>query len=51
MQIDTIQLRARLRLPVRVKILSVTMPPSVSPSTPAKNTVEAKRADFCRSRW
>src|ERR1700761_48395 len=46
MQTDTIQLRARFRLPVRVKIASVTMPPSVSPITPAKNTTEAKIADF-----
>ena len=46
MHTDTIQLRARFRLPVRVKIQSVTMPPSVSPSTPAKNTTEAKIADF-----
>jgi len=29
---------------------SVTMPPSVSPTTPARNTAEAKIADFFNSR-
>src|SRR6266702_4654719 len=50
MHTDTIQLRARFRLPVRVKIQSVTMPPTVSPITPARNTTDAKIADFFRSR-
>src|SRR6202451_1649499 len=45
MQTDTMELRARRRLPERLSIVSVTIPPRVSPSTPAKNTQEANRAD------
>src|SRR5207237_7611475 len=43
--------RAILRFFVFSKSLSVTTPPRVSPTTPEKNTPEANRAEFCRSRW
>src|ERR1700722_54880 len=49
-QTDTMELRARRRLPVRLRILSVTIPPRVSPSTPARKTHEAYNADCLRSR-
>jgi hypothetical protein len=48
---DTIRLRAMFKFPVRLSSLSVTTPPSVSPSTPAKKTPEANAADFPMSRW
>jgi hypothetical protein len=51
MQTDTIEQRARRRLPVRLSILSVAIPPKVSPSTPAKKTHDANKADFLRSRF
>ncbi len=47
---DTIQLRASRRFPLRRSNLSVTTPPSVSPTTPAKNTPEENKADCLRSR-
>ena len=58
MHTATIRLRARRKFPVRVKIRSVTMPPSESPITPARNTLEANSADLprfkfwlCRKYW
>ena len=45
MHIATIQLRATLRLLVLCKILSLIIPPKVSPTTPAKNTLDAKSAE------
>src|ERR1700729_56544 len=50
MQTDTIELRARCRSPLRLRILSVTMPPSVSPSTPAKNTPDPNNAEPLKSK-
>src|ERR1700675_4717988 len=38
MQTDTMELRARRRLPERLSIVSVTIPPSVSPTPPEKKT-------------
>ena len=43
--------RARTRLPVVRKMRSLRMPPSASPNTPPKNTIEANRAEFLRLRW
>src|SRR5262249_9465758 len=42
--------RAILRFFVFSKILSLAIPPSVSPKNPAKNTAEEYNAAFCRSR-
>src|SRR5580658_8971475 len=50
MHIETNRLRARLRLPLRRSQRSLTTPPKVSPSTPAKNTAEANSADRGKSR-
>jgi len=50
MHTGTMGLRALRRLLVRLSILSVTMPPSVSPSTPARKTHDANNVDWLRSR-
>ena len=42
--------RASFTLPVRCRMASLIMPPTVSPTTPAKKTPEANRAEFFRSR-
>src|SRR5438093_11560710 len=42
---------ATLRLFVFSNSLSLTIPPSVSPSTPAKNTHEADNGELVRVRW
>ncbi|MHC2577070.1 hypothetical protein ACVMHR_001809 [Bradyrhizobium diazoefficiens] len=42
--------RARRTLPVRSRILSDSTPPTLSPTTPAKNTPEANSAEFLMSR-
>ena len=42
--------RASRTLPVRFRIGSDSIPPSVSPTTPAKNTPEANSAEFSMSR-
>ena len=43
-------MRASRTLPVRCRMRSDSTPPSVSPTTPAKNTPEANRAEFLMSR-
>src|SRR6266566_42718 len=43
--------RAMLRFLVFSNSLSLTMPPSMSPTTPEKKTPEANRAELWRSRW
>src|SRR5579871_2701734 len=48
--VTTTDSRAKRTLPVRLKIPSERMPPRLSPTTPAKNTPEAKIADFLMSR-
>ena len=41
--------RATRTLPVRFSTASLTVPPSRSPATPAKNTADEKRADLAMS--
>src|ERR1700727_789175 len=41
--------RALFRFPVLLRMRSLTTPPNVSPTTPAKNTPDEKRAEFFKS--
>src|SRR5271168_5070929 len=50
MHTDTMKLRACRSFPERLRILSVTIPPSVSPTTPARKTQEANKVDRVRSK-